>query len=87
MARGYETHNEFRKILFKMKAHFRFFLSHDNYRYPKYQYFMHLVRILRKFRAKIPLKRRGFRIIIMLLLMMSLTKKREIGIKSVILEK
>ena len=64
-----------------MKIHFRFFLSHDNS--PKYQYFMKKVSILRKFRAKITLKRRALRDVIMLLLMTSLAKKRETAVKSV----
>ena len=54
-----------------MKIHFRFFLSHANSE--KYQYFMKKVCILRKFRAKIALKRRALRDVIMLLLMTSLT--------------
>ena len=62
-----------------MKIHFRFFLSHDNSK--KYQYFMKKVYILRKFRAKIALKRRALRDIIMLLLMTSLAKTRETGVK------
>ena len=64
-----------------MKIHFRFFLSHDNSE--KYQYFMIKECILRKFRAKIALKRRALRDVIMLLLMTSLTKERETAIKSV----
>ena len=64
-----------------MKIHFRFFLSHENSE--KYQYFMKKVCILRKFRAKIALKRRALRDVIMLLLMTSLTKERENAIKSV----
>ena len=64
-----------------MKIHFRFFLSHDNSE--KYQYFMKKVCILRKFRAKIALKRRALRDVIMLLLMTSLAKERETAVKSV----
>ena len=63
-----------------MKNHFRFFLSHDNSE--KYQYFMKVC-ILRKFRAKIALKRRTLRDVIMLLLMTSLAKERETAVKSV----
>ena len=62
-----------------MKIHFRFFLSHDNSE--KYQYFMKKVCILRKFRAKIVLKRRALRDVIMLLLMTSLAKERETAVK------
>ena len=64
-----------------MKIHFRFVLSHDNSQ--KYQYFMKKVSILRKFRAKIALKRRALRDVIMLLLMTSLAKKRETAVKSI----
>ena len=64
-----------------MKIHFRFFLSHDNSE--KYQYFMKKVCILRKIRAKNALKRRASRDVIILLLMTSLVKKRETGVKSV----
>ena len=64
-----------------MKIYFRFFSSHDNSE--KYQYFMKKVSILRKFRAKIALKRRALRDVIMLLLMKSLEKKRETAVKSV----
>ena len=64
-----------------MKIHFRFFLSHDNSE--KYQYFMKKVCILRKFRAKIALKRRALRDVIMLLLMTLLAKERETAVKSV----
>ena len=45
-----------------MKIHFRFFLSHDNSE--KYQCFMKKVCILRKFHAKIALKRRALRDVI-----------------------
>ena len=65
-----------------MKIHFRFFLSHDNSE-KKYLYFMKKVCILRKFRAKIALKRRTLRDIIMLHLMTSLPKVRETVVKSV----
>ena len=61
-----------------MKIHFRFFLSHDNSE--KYQYFMKKVCILRKFRAKIALKRRALRDVIMLRLMMSLVKERKTAV-------
>ena len=64
-----------------MKIHFRFFLSHDNSE--KYQYFMEKVCILRKFRAKIALKRRALRDVIMPLLVTSLAKVRETAVKSV----
>ena len=64
-----------------MKNHFIFFLSHDNSE--KYQYFMKKECILRKFRARIALKRRALRDVIMLLLMTSLAKKRETAAKSV----
>ena len=64
-----------------MKIHFRFFLSHDNSE--KYQYFMKKMCISRKFRAKIALKRRALRDVIMLLLMTSLAKERETAVKSV----
>ena len=64
-----------------MKIHFRFFLSHDNSQ--KYQYLMKKVCILRKFRAKIALKCRALRDVIMLLLMTSLVKERETAVKSV----
>ena len=64
-----------------MKILFRFFLSHDNSE--KYQYFVKKVCILRKFRAKIALKRRALRDVIMFLLMTSLTKERETAVKSV----
>ena len=66
-----------------MKIHFRFFLSHDNFE--KYQYFMNKACILRNFRAKIALKRRALRDVIMLLLITSLEKTRETGVKSVML--
>ena len=66
-----------------MKIHFRFFLSHDNSE--KYQNFMKSVCILRKFRAKIALKRRALRDVIMLLLMTSLAKERETAVKIVML--
>ena len=56
-----------------MKIRFRFFLSHDHFE--KYQYFMKKVSILRKFRAKIALKRRALCDVIMLLLMTSLAKE------------
>ena len=46
----------------------------------KYQYFMKKVRILRKFRAKIALKRCALRDVIMLLLMTSLAKGRETAV-------
>ena len=62
-----------------MKIHFRFFLSHDNTE--KYQIFLENVCILRQFRAKIALKRRALRDVIILLLMTSLAKKRETGVK------
>ena len=61
-----------------MKIHFRFFLSHDSSE--KYQNLMKKVCILRKFHAKISLKGRALRDIIMLL-MASLAKKCETGIK------
>ena len=64
-----------------MKIHFRFFLSHDNSE--KYHYFVKKVCILRKFRAKIAMKRRALRDVIMLLLMTSLAKERETAVKSV----
>ena len=64
-----------------MKIHSRFFLSHDYS--VKYQYFMKKVCILRKFRAKIVLKRRALHDVIMLLLMTSLAKERETAVKSV----
>ena len=65
-----------------MKIYFRFFLSHDNSE--KYQYLMKKVRILKKFSAKIALKRRtALRDVIMLLLMTSLAKERETAVKSV----
>ena len=64
-----------------MKIHFRFFLSHDNSE--NYQYFMKKVCILIKFRAKIALKRRALRDVIMLVLMTSLAKERETAVKSV----
>ena len=64
-----------------MKIHLRFFLSHDNYK--KYQYFMNKVCILRKFRAKIAVKRRALRDVIMLLLITSLAKERETAVKRV----
>ena len=64
-----------------MKIHFRFFLSHDNSE--KYQYFMKKACFLRKFLAKIALKRRAFRDVIVLLLMTSLAKERETAVKSV----
>ena len=64
-----------------MKIHFRFFLSHDNSE--KYQYSMKKVCILRKFCAKIALKRRALRNVIMLLLMTSLAKERETAVKSI----
>ena len=64
-----------------MKIHFRFFLSHD--KSEKYQYLMKNVCISRKFRAKIALKRCALRDVIMFLLMTSLAKKRETGVKSV----
>ena len=58
----------------KMKIHFRFFLSH--YNSEKYQCnFMKKVCILRKFRAKIDLKRRALSDVIMILLMTSLAKE------------
>ena len=60
-----------------MKIHFRFFLSHDNSE--KHQYFTKKDCILRN----IALKRRVVRDVIMLLLMTSLVKKRETGVKSV----
>ena len=44
---------------------------------------MKKVCILRKFRAKIALKRRAFRDVIMFLLMTSLAKERETTVKSV----
>ena len=47
----------FRKILYGMTIHFRFFLSHD--KSPKYPYFMNKVCILRKFRTKTALKYHG----------------------------
>ena len=58
-----------------------FFLSHDNSE--QYQYFMKKVCIMRKFRAKIALKHRALRDIIMLLLMTSLANERETAVKSV----
>ena len=64
-----------------MKIHFKFFLSHDYSE--KYQYFMKKVCNLKKFRAKIALKRRDLRDVIVLILMTSLAKKRETGVKSV----
>ena len=65
-----------------MKIHFRFFLSHDNSE--KYQYFIKKkVCILRKFRAKIALKRLALRDVIMLLLLTSLAKERKTAVKSV----
>ena len=70
-----------------MKIHIRFFLSHDNS--DKYQYFMKkvcifdvdLLPILVDLEA---MKRRALRNVIMLLLMTSLAKKRETGVKSVL---
>ena len=64
-----------------MKIHFRFFLLH--YNTEKYQYFTKKVCILRKFCAKIALKRRALRDVIMHLLMTSPTKKRQTAVKSV----
>ena len=64
-----------------MKIHFRFFLSHDHSE--KYQHFMKKVCILRKFRAKIALKRRASCDVIMLHLMTSLAKERESVVKSI----
>ena len=49
----------------------------------KHQYFMKKVCILRNFRAKIALKRRALRDVIMLLLMTSMAKARETVVKSV----
>ena len=63
-----------------MNIHLRFFLSHDNSE--KYQYFMKKVCILWKFRAKIALKRRALREVLMLL-MTSLAKERDTAVKSV----
>ena len=80
LARGYKTHNEFHNIVRNENA-FQILLSHDNSK--KYQYFMKKVfRILRTYRAKVGLKRRALRNVIMLLLM-SLAKERETGVKSV----
>ena len=64
-----------------MKIHFRFFLSHANSK--KYQDFMKKVCVLRKFHAKIALKRRALRDVIMFLLMSSLAKEHETSVKSV----
>ena len=64
-----------------MKIYFKFFLSHDNSE--KYQYLMKIVCILRKFRAKIALKRRALRDVIMLFLMTSLEKECETAVKSI----
>ena len=64
-----------------MKIHFRFFLSYDYTE--KYQYFMKKVCILKKFPAKIALRRGALRDVIMHFLMMSLAKKHQTGVKSV----
>ena len=64
-----------------MKIHFRFFLSHDNSE--THKYFMNKVFNLIKFRAKIELKSRALRDVIMLLLTTSLAKTRETVVKSV----
>ena len=66
-----------------MKIHFRFFLSRDTGNSKKYPYLMKKVCILRKFRAKIALKRRALRDVIMFILMTSLAKERETAVKSI----